>query len=450
MIGIGIGISFYKNKITQLLSKYKSRVISDSGSIRSDVITRALFAHFRDNATYDQIKALFCAESGIKTRTSGIYSYITKAYSLDSFNTNFLQTTDLLQPVIAGNIATDDLYSAFNPSGSGRYLSHSVITEFISFASNKPWTLSVLVNWPGAIESVNSIVGYGVNLENSIGFRRDSYNRFNFFNASGTGYNTTSTQSTTQLVGKNSLVTYVAAGDGTLKIYVNAVLFEQISAITSFACSSLFKIMIGNKFFGRIYYYKLQSGAQALTSLQSEYNFLRIYYPEINTALVSSKIVSVNNLDIICTSNGTVIADGTDTAKWIDGTAYWCLHTSNAGLVGKLYNRAACAAIAANPPAGYHVATEAELTAIAENEGNALKVAGTNYWSTTGGTNSTGFSAIGSGYRNTDGSFSVMKDDATFWCADSVKVLKLTHRDNFATIINVSANEGHSIRLIKN
>ena len=48
------------------------------------------------------------------------------------------------------------------------------------------------------------------------------------------------------------------------------------------------------------------------------------------------------------------------------------------------------------------------------------------------------------------GSFNTYKNTASFWCADSDKVLVLSHDSNTASVEAVaSVNDGHSIRLIK-
>jgi uncharacterized protein (TIGR02145 family) len=92
-----------------------------------------------------------------------------------------------------------------------------------------------------------------------------------------------------------------------------------------------------------------------------------------------------------------------------------------------------------------------ELTTLAALGGNALKYGGTDYWATTGGTNSTGFTALGGSSRNADGTFNTIKETASFWCADSDKILTISHNSDTATIgAVVSVNDGHSIRLIKN
>ena len=138
-------------------------------------------------------------------------------------------------------------------------------------------------------------------------------------------------------------------------------------------------------------------------------------YPTIEQTLLTKSRIEISWSEAILTAN------------WTPGTAAWCYPKdatpSDVYLGGKLYNKAARNVIIANPPAGYHVATEAELTALAALGGNALKYAGTDYWATTGGTNTTGFTALGLASRKADGSFNTYKNTASFWCADSDRPL---------------------------
>lgn len=137
--------------------------------------------------------------------------------------------------------------------------------------------------------------------------------------------------------------------------------------------------------------------------------------------------------------------------------AAWAYHNNSVDLgavYGKIYNGYGkdllVDDIALQGSWGYHVATEAELTTLATNGGYALKYEGTDYWTTTGGTNTTGFTALGGGTRSdVDGSFSTIKDTTAFWCADSDKVLLLNHADNTATITAVDKMYGAYVRLVE-
>ena len=183
------------------------------------------------------------------------------------------------------------------------------------------------------------------------------------------------------------------------------------------------------------------------------HNYLGYEGTGIDGVKIGDQVCSTSNFDAAASTNGTVISNVTDNTAWATGAAAWAYQNNDPALgaiYNKLYNKAARDIIIANPPAGWHVATEAELTTLSANGGNALKHVGNDYWNTTGGTNTTGFTAIGSGSRNADGTFSTVKSYAGIWCADSDKVMKIYHDNNTAEVVSVaSVNEGYSIRLVK-
>lgn len=144
-------------------------------------------------------------------------------------------------------------------------------------------------------------------------------------------------------------------------------------------------------------------------------------------------------------------------ANALKEVAGWASHSNSLdyqAIFGKMFSgyakKVIVTDIAATSGWGYHVSTEAELTALAALGGNALKAEGTNYWATTGGTNTTGLTLLGGGSRSeTDGAFSTIKETVAIWCADSDKVLLLNHDDNTATIVAADPASGAYIRLIK-
>lgn len=75
-------------------------------------------------------------------------------------------------------------------------------------------------------------------------------------------------------------------------------------------------------------------------------------------------------------------------------------------------------------PAGWHLPSDAEWTQLTDYlsinvAGGSLKSSGTTFWDppNTGANNETGFSAFPGGYRNADGTFVSMGEDADFWSA---------------------------------
>jgi uncharacterized protein (TIGR02145 family) len=72
-------------------------------------------------------------------------------------------------------------------------------------------------------------------------------------------------------------------------------------------------------------------------------------------------------------------------------------------------------------PAGWHIPRDTDFGTLATTlgglsaAGTKMKEIGTTYWNADYGTNSSGFSARGAGYRTTGGSSSNLKDFGYFW-----------------------------------
>jgi uncharacterized protein (TIGR02145 family) len=153
---------------------------------------------------------------------------------------------------------------------------------------------------------------------------------------------------------------------------------------------------------------------------------------------------------------------------WADlTTPAWCYYNNDpllGAIYGKLYNWPAVQAIAANPPAGWRVPSQADFTQLATYlEGSAvaggkLKKEGLNYFDTpnTDADNSSGFSAIGAGVRREVQGFVSLKNYISFASSDKVgngygyilvKDSAAFQRNDF--IFVVTEKTGQSIRLIK-
>lgn len=124
---------------------------------------------------------------------------------------------------------------------------------------------------------------------------------------------------------------------------------------------------------------------------------------------------------------------------------------------GKRYNRFAIKLLAmdlgyyntANPstPWGWDIPTEAQLTTLASQGGNALKAGGTNYWNTNNGTNATGLTLLGGGYVAADGTYVGLKSSERIWCKELIGREAKDGDDTFNEV--ATTTEGYSLRLIK-
>jgi uncharacterized protein (TIGR02145 family) len=400
----------------------------------------------------DKIELFWLSDNPAIVRTDGILKYYREG--LDAFNTNDLDgsKTASLQPRLVGGIAPNSKVAAANLNGESRYFTHPEI----KFEADEAWSMTLVFEWDGKTGSSIRLLGDDENLLSNLFLAIGNENDIKIRNANGS---LVLLKSSFFDYAKKITLTVTSSGSNELKSYINGNIERTNSYSTDggFVFKELFR-SFHNYSNVKISAYHIASVALTPEQVAAEHALLSSLYPEIESVEIGSKTVASRNFEAVASLNGTVIPNLTTQAAWSAGTSGWSYHNGatpdtpnpdNGAIYGKLYNKAARDVIIANPPEGWHVATEAELTALAALGGNALKYTGTSYWSTTGGTNTTGFTALGGSSRNADGTFNTIKETASFWCADSDKVLLLNHADNTATIASAAANEGHSIRLVK-
>lgn len=132
----------------------------------------------------------------------------------------------------------------------------------------------------------------------------------------------------------------------------------------------------------------------------------------INNISICGQIWMQNNLDVTHYRNGDEIPQVQDQTQWNNLTSgAWCYYlnnTSNGTIYGKLYNLYAVRDPRGLAPQGWHIPTDNEWTILVdclggENiAGGKMKEIGLTHWLSpnTGATNESGFTALGSGYRN--------------------------------------------------
>ena len=107
-------------------------------------------------------------------------------------------------------------------------------------------------------------------------------------------------------------------------------------------------------------------------------------------------------------------------------------------------------------PSGWHIPTEVEyqtLKAAVSNSSNALKALGQGTGSGVSN-NSSGFSALVSGFRNNStGSFSLIGNNTFFWSSTEISnnayLMNLNRNDDIVNIYNLNKNYGFSVRCLK-
>jgi uncharacterized protein (TIGR02145 family) len=164
--------------------------------------------------------------------------------------------------------------------------------------------------------------------------------------------------------------------------------------------------------------------------------------------------------------NGGLIPNVTDGTAWSILTtgawSYYNKNVSNNAIYGKLYNwyttlgDTLC-------PTGCGVPTDAEWTTLTTYlggesvAGGKMKTIGTTYWDSpnTGATNESGFSVLPGGYREINGSFYFIRDDAFFWSAteyDSYYAWLRILGNDYGSVLryNYGKSSGASVRCLKN
>jgi len=281
---------------------YLSRVTSDGGTISNQNLTREYFRMCEQNGISRSILLAVFAGSGAKFRTSTIYSYFSKLYSF--FGTNdAVQSTDLNQPYLSGNIAPNERYAMLNPNGSGRLIVHPTI----SFGASDPWSLTLVINWFGYYAYSQFFASNGST--NYLYLKTSNGNRIQ---ALLNGTYIFADKSTNKIIGKNSILHLVAGGDNSLKAYIGG---EEIALTSAGTTTAMSLSILMQSVFGKILSYTLRNIALTQSQITAEANFFRSIYPEIPSVVIGTQEWATSNLDVVCTPQGNVINEITDNAN---------------------------------------------------------------------------------------------------------------------------------------
>ena len=191
-----------------------------------------------------------------------------------------------------------------------------------------------------------------------------------------------------------------------------------------------------------------------------------------NTVQIGTQCWTKENLRVTKYRDGSIIPLDDSGGTNGDGTGQtWSSRTSGARTVnghntanlatyGYMYNWYAVADTKGLCPSGWHVPSDGEWTSLTNYlggeslAGGKMKSIGTTYWLSpnTGATNESGFSVLPGGSRNSDGSFSNIRDGAIF-CATIYGFAynrKLNFNSSYVFRDGISSRQdGFSIRCIK-
>lgn len=241
-----------------------------------------------------------------------------------------------------------------------------------------------------------------------------------------------------------------------------------------------------------IQWYAALTGGSPLSSSTALVDGTTYYASQtVNGCESARKAVTVNinaiewatkNLEVTTYRDGTPIPQVTDATQWANlTTGAWCYYehnSANGPVYGKLYNWYAAVGIhdsasLTNPslrkqiaPVGYRVPTEAEYTTYINClggifiAGGKMKETGLAHWNSpnTSATNSSGFTAVGNGFRDSVLSqfFARLKEWSQLWVTDydasqtlPAKVFSLQYDYAITSFARRNPKFGAGIRCIK-
>lgn len=184
------------------------------------------------------------------------------------------------------------------------------------------------------------------------------------------------------------------------------------------------------------------------------------------TVAIGTQIWMAENLKTTHYRKGEIIPGITDDTQWSNLTSdAFCNYNNNAKNAkkyGLLYNWYAAADSLNICPAGWHVPTvnewkklEAYLGGVGL-AGGKMKEAGTKHWMkpNTKADNSSGFTGLPGGFRNTNGTFDAIGNNGQFWSSTMFSVTSAWHRNmyyNVGFVDNVYGykTDGFSVRCMK-
>jgi len=191
-------------------------------------------------------------------------------------------------------------------------------------------------------------------------------------------------------------------------------------------------------------------------------------FSEPNIVTIGTQTWTNKNLQSTTYRNGDIIPEVQDSTIWNSlTTGAWCYYNNdpaNGVIYGKLYNWYAVNDARGLAPQGWHIPTETEWDSLMTTlggisvAGGPLKATGLTYWAgpNTGATNSSGFTGLPGGFRNTPlGNFTFIDSYLFCWSSTESGATNAWYygalsnsaaalKNNFAT-----KNAGAAVRCIK-
>lgn len=275
---------------------YYLRVIAGGGTVANRGLVEDLYKLWEEQGRLDNIKVAILPQAGGVQRTSGIYRFFSKLFTLRTDANDVTQTTANSQPYVVNG-------AMVNPNGASRSMVHPTIT----YTGSDSWTATFILNWNGTINAIAGLVGKGFDTASLLSLRLASNNRFSIINEAAATVSG-AIGNTNKVIGKYTYVNFIANGT-TLKIYIGTVLIETLTVNTAIVLSSIIKAYntASRDFNGSIKYYTLETGNPTDPQIVAEHAVLRSYIPEIATTLIGTDEIATENCQMVATPMGRVI-----------------------------------------------------------------------------------------------------------------------------------------------
>ena len=302
-------------------------------------------------------------ECGIKTRVSGLNTYVTKVYDLSSNNRDAAMSAEAFQPYLVGNINPANRYAIW---GNGRL----VTLPTIGYNNGSEWSVSLvgeqlfglaLTSGDGSI----SLFGSAMYFTNSLG--ADVIIPYN----SGS------------VLGKNTRYVFVCKGKGEIEAWIDGKLAGKgVIANTSISISGILSTQIKLK---DIRFYNKALNKSEIEFLDAK---MAAYYPQFEGVEIGNQYWEASNAMDMVAPDGTVIPEVTDNAAWAAlTTPAWCYYDNNeanGAVYGRIYNGYAVQKLTGSPIWRAPMSADfAQLSAFLGGDavaGGKLKAEGLTYW----------------------------------------------------------------------
>jgi len=187
----------------------------------------------------------------------------------------------------------------------------------------------------------------------------------------------------------------------------------------------------------------------------------------IASVTIGTQVWMKKNLNVSRYRNGDQIPQVKDSAKWAKlTTGAWCWYNNDSAtgaVYGRLYNWYAIHDPRGLAPAGWHIPGDSEWDVVLnflgtndKNAGGKMKEPGTTHWldPNVNATNSTGFTALGGGYRDNLGQFAYINFLGYWWSstANGIKYAfcrRLVSYGGFMDRMSYEKGKAFSVRCVK-